>query len=501
MQRGLIEVTEDLDASRESGIEVGPKVASRVRLVFALVISAVFLDVIDFSIVQVALPSIRTEFLVSLAESQWIVGVYGITMAGFLMLSGRAGDVYGQKKLFVFGVVLFTVASLVGGLAPSLLALVISRAVQGIGAAISSVTALSIFVALFPEGKERNRALGVFVAVLSAGFAAGSISGGVLTMGLGWRSVMFVNVPIGTVVAILSRRFLPEASGRAAIRHLDLAGALTVTSGLMLLVYALTNAASDGFLSIPTLVPLVVAFVVLSAFLVIESRSKAPLLPLGFLRRGSVLNANVLALLLTTSMVGPGFILTIYMQQILGYSPLYAGLAFLPPALIFFFAGGWGSSRIVNRFGVRRVLIGSTALVAVGLALLTGISVGGSYLGMLPGILVWSLGASIGLPALSIAALAGTQPGEEGLASGLISTSQRVGFPLGLAVLLTVVAAADPAPIGADLSASAAAVVMGFRFAFLAAAVLAVVAVALAFRIKEMRGPTEGAAVGDFTPQ
>ena len=357
-------MTKDLDASRESGIEVGPKVASRVRLVFALVISAVFLDVIDFSIVQVALPSIRTEFLVSLAESQWIVGVYGITMAGFLMLSGRAGDVYGQKKLFVFGVVLFTVASLVGGLAPSLLALVISRAVQGIGAAISSVTALSIFVALFPEGKERNRALGVFVAVLSAGFAAGSISGGVLTMGLGWRSVMFVNVPIGTVVAILSRRFLPEASGRAAIRHLDLAGALTVTSGLMLLVYALTNAASDGFLSIPTLVPLVVALVVLSAFLVIESRSKAPLLPLGFLRRGSVLNANVLALLLTTSMVGPGFILTIYMQQILGYSPLYAGLAFLPPALIFFFAGGWGSSRIVNRFGVRRVLIGSTAAAA-----------------------------------------------------------------------------------------------------------------------------------------
>ena len=494
-------MTKDLDASRESGIEVGPKVASRVRLVFALVISAVFLDVIDFSIVQVALPSIRTEFLVSLAESQWIVGVYGITMAGFLMLSGRAGDVYGQKKLFVFGVVLFTVASLVGGLAPSLLALVISRAVQGIGAAISSVTALSIFVALFPEGKERNRALGVFVAVLSAGFAAGSISGGVLTMGLGWRSVMFVNVPIGTVVAILSRRFLPEASGRAAIRHLDLAGALTVTSGLMLLVYALTNAASDGFLSIPTLVPLVVALVVLSAFLVIESRSKAPLLPLGFLRRGSVLNANVLALLLTTSMVGPGFLLTIYMQQILGYSPLYAGLAFLPPALIFFFAGGWGSSRIVNRFGVRRVLIGSTALVAVGLALLTGISVGGSYLGMLPGILVWSLGASIGLPALSIAALAGTQPGEEGLASGLISTSQRVGFPLGLAVLLTVVGAVDPAPIGADLSASAAAVVMGFRFAFLAAAVLAVVAVALAFRIKEMRGPTEGAAAGDFTPQ
>src|SRR5438034_1587581 len=207
----------------------------RTRLILALIITAGFLDVIDFSIVQVALPTIQTELVISLAESQWIIGAYGLTLAGFLLLSGRAGDIYGQKKLFVFGIVLFTVASLTGGLAPSLLALVISRAVQGIGAAISSVTALSIFVALFPEGKARNRALGVFIAVLSAGFAAGSISGGVLTMGLGWRSVMFVNVPIGTGVAVLSRRFLPEASGRAAIRHLALAGALTVTSGLLLL--------------------------------------------------------------------------------------------------------------------------------------------------------------------------------------------------------------------------------------------------------------------------
>src|SRR5205823_11008809 len=193
------------------------KPTAHARLIFALIIAAVFLDVIDFSIVQIALPSIRTQFLVSLADSQWIVGAYGITMAGFLMLSGRLGDVYGQKRLFIIGVILFSLASLTGGLAPSLLSLVVSRAVQGVGAAISSVTALSIFVMLFPEGRERNRALGIFVAVLSAGFAAGSISGGVLTMGLGWRSVMFVNVPIGTVVAILSRRFLPEASGRAAI--------------------------------------------------------------------------------------------------------------------------------------------------------------------------------------------------------------------------------------------------------------------------------------------
>src|SRR5438128_7350294 len=189
------------------------------------------------------------------------------------------------------------------------------------------------------------------------------------------------------------------------------------------------------------------------------------------------------------------------MQQILGYSALQAGLGFLPPAIIFFVVGGWGSSWFVDRLGIRRVLVAATSFITAGFALLTQISAQGDYLGIAPGMSLWSLGASIGLPALSIAALAGTQPGEEGLASGLISTSQRVGFPLGLAVLLTVVAAADPAPIGADLSASAAAVVMGFRFAFLAAALLAVVAVALAFRIKEMRLPTEGAAAGDFTPQ
>src|SRR5213595_1524068 len=285
----MIEVTEDLDASRESGIEAGPKVASRVRLVFALVIAAVFLDVIDFSIVQVALPSIRTQFLVSLAESQWIVGAYGITMAGFLLLSGRAGDIYGQKKLFISGIVLFTIASMIGGFAPSLLSLVISRAIQGIGAAISSVTAFAIFIELFPEGKTRNKALGIFIAVLSAGFAAGSVAGGFLTVAFGWRSVMFINVPIGIVAAIMSQKFLPNAAGRLVNGHLDLPGALTVTGGLLLLVYALTVAATDGISSLSTMLPLALSVLVLGAFVVIESRSKAPLMPLGFLRRGTVL--------------------------------------------------------------------------------------------------------------------------------------------------------------------------------------------------------------------
>jgi len=464
---------------------------AHVRLLFALVIAAVFLDVIDFSIVQVALPSIRTQFLVSLVDSQWIIGAYGITMAGFLMLSGRAGDVYGQKRLFVFGVILFSIASLTGGLAPSLLSLVISRAVQGVGAAISSVTALSIFVVLFPEGRERNRALGVFVAVLSAGFAAGSITGGILTAIFGWRSVMFVNVPIGAIAAVLSQKFLPDAGGRMVNGRLDLPGAFSVTSGLILLVYALTNAATDGFSSLQAILPLGLSVLALLGFIVIESRSKAPLMPLGFLRRGTVLTANVLALIFTSASGGLGFIITIYMQQILGYSALDAGLGFLPPAIIFFLVGGWGSAWLVNRLGIKRVLVASTAFVTTGFALLTQISATGDYLGIVPGMVLWSLGASIGFPALSIAALAGTRPGEEGLAAGLISTSQRVGFPLGLAVLLSVATALDPEPIGAvGPSASAAAVVVGFRYAFLAATILGLLGLVIALRIKQGKAPT-----------
>jgi len=448
------------------------------RLVFALIIAAVFLDVVDFSIIQVALPSIRTQFLVSLADSQWIVGAYGITMAGFLLLSGRAGDIYGQKKLFISGIVLFTIASAVGGFAPSLLSLVISRAIQGIGAAISSVTAFAIFIELFPEGKERNRALGIFIAVLSAGFAAGSVAGGFLTVAFGWRSVMFINVPIGIVAAIMSQKFLPHAAGRLVNGHLDLPGALTVTGGLLLLVYALTVAATDGISSLSTMLPLALSVLVLGAFVVIESRSKAPLMPLGYLRRGTVLTANVLSLILGATVAGLSFILTIYLQQILGYSASEAGAGFLPGAIIFFVVGGWGASRLVNRYGIRRVLVASAALIATGSAMLIGISPQGDYLGILPGMILWALGASIGFPAINVAAIAGTKHGEEGLASGLITTSTRLGFPLGLAVLLTIAAATDPAP-------DAAGVVTGFRYAIAAAALLGVLGVLVALRIKE----------------
>jgi len=458
------------------------RIITHARLTFTLIIAAVLLDVVDFSIIQVALPSIRTQFIVSLADSQWIVGAYGITMAGFLLLSGRAGDIYGQKKLFISGIVLFTVASMTGGFAPSLLFLVVSRAIQGIGAAISTVTAFAIFIGLFPEGNERNRALGIFVAVLSAGFAAGSVAGGILTVTFGWRSVMFINVPIGIVAAVLSQRYLPNAAAKLLNGHLDLPGALTVTGGLLLLVYGLTNAA-NSFTSLETIIPLALSIVALAAFVAIESASKAPLMPLSFPRRGTILTANLLSLILGATVAGLSFILTIYLQQVLGYSAELAGAGFLPGAVIFFIVGGWGASRLVNRFGIRRVVVASAALIAAGSALLVGLSPNGDYFGILPGMILWSLGASIGFPAINVAAIAGTKPGEEGLASGLISTSTRLGFPLGLAVLLTVAGATDPQPV-ADV-VSTAGLVRGFQFAIATAALLGVLGVLIALRIKE----------------
>lgn len=477
-----------LPKSKDANASTLVPATSHHRLILGLIIAAAFLDVIDFSIVQVALPTIQKELAISLTASQWIIGAYGLTLAGFLLLSGRAGDIYGQKKLFVSGVALFTVASFTGGLAPSLLSLVVSRAIQGIGAAISTVTAFAILIATFPEGRERNRALGILVSVLSAGFAAGSVAGGILTATLGWRSVLFVNVPIGTATVILSRKFLVNSPGRAREKQLDLPGALSATSGLILLVYSLTNAATDGFLSLSTLLPLSISALVLAGFLSIEYRSKSPLMPLGFLRQGTVLVANILALILTASAGGVIFLLTIYLQRVSGYSQLVAGLEFVPPALIFFFVGGWGSSWLVNRIGLKRVLISAMGLVTLGAALLIPITVTSGYLGILPGMLVWSLGASIGFPAMNIAAVAGTKPGEEGLASGIIGTSQRVGFPVGLAILLTIATITDPPSSGTGSQlGSLSGVVAGFQYAFLASTIISGIGLLIALRLKNLR--------------
>ena len=461
-----------------------------VRLIFFLVIIAYFMDIIDASIVTVALPSIRVEFAASIADSQWIYGAYAITLAGVLLLMGRVGDIYGQKKVFVSGLIIFTIASFTGGIAPSLLSLIISRSIQGVGAAMTTVTAFAIFIRIFPEGPERNKALGYIVAVLAGGFAAGAVVGGALTTFLGWRWVMFINVPIGIVAAVLCQRTFPTGGGWVQNRHLDVPGTLTVTSGIVLLIYGLTNAAGIGFADVPTLVPLIASALVLGLFLLIESRSKNPLMPLSFIRRGSVLTANILALVLTSVVGGVGFIIPVYFQNILHYSALDSGLLTLPPALIFLIVGGFVASRLVNKYGAKKILLLSSGLVAIGTLFLTPMSPNGNPFILMPGFLIWALGASIGFPAINIAAVAGTKPGEEGLASGIVNTSSRIGFPVGLAVLLTIAGAFDP-------PSSPAGIVAGFQVAVVAASLISVLGFLIATRLKDVKPSW---ASGDWKP-
>jgi EmrB/QacA subfamily drug resistance transporter len=463
-----------------------PAAPPRLSLILALLVLAQFVIVLDFSIVQIALPTMRTELGISLADSQWIVSAYGLTFAGLLLLSGRASDLYGRRKLFSIGLVIFALSSLAGGLAPSEAILIGARAVQGVGAAIASATGLSLLVVSFPEGRERNRALSVFAAVSSAGFAAGVILGGTLTATLGWRSIFFVNVPIGIAAAILALRLLVESRGQFSERRLDLPGALSVTAGPSLLVYALTNAANQGLLSPQTLASLALSAVVLASFLVIEHRSKAPLMPLAFLRRGAVFSANALAILTISAVGAMIFLLTIYLQQIQGYSALSAGLAFLPTALVFLTVGGYLSAKLVTRFGAKPVLIIGMTIQAAGFLLLYRLSVGTPYLtGLLPDMLVVSLGAAMSFTAFNIAALSGARKGEEGLASGLINTSTQVGGPIGLAIAVTIVGVVT-ASLGTSVT-PASATVEGFRYAFLGAAVLSGIGIVVASLIKSPR--------------
>lgn len=445
--------------------------------------------VIDFTIVQVALPSIGRELGVSINGLQWIFTAYSLTLAGFQMLSGRMGDIYGHKTLFIIGVLLFSLASLTGGLAPSEIVLIVARVLQGLGAAMASSTGLSILVAAFSEGKERNRVLGVIAAASGSGFAAGMILGGVITITFGWRWLFEINVPIGLVVSLLSIKYISSTTHRRTCehKHFDIFGAVSVTAGLMLLVYSLNVAQNIGIGSLLTLELLLSSSVVLAAFLLIEYHSKAPLMPLGFLR-GSIFEANAVGLLQVAASVGMIFILTNYLQQMLGYSALFAGLAFVPIGVVFP-VSGFLSTRLVNRFGVKPTLISGMTLQTIGYLLLSQISLTENYLGLLGPILLNGVGTGLSFTAINIAALTGTRTGEEGLASGLINTSRQIGGPIGLAILLTVANFETPGQTGQLVvqSATAAAIVTGFDYAFLAAALLTGIGIIFAALLKQQQ--------------
>jgi len=383
--------------------------ASQLSVLLVLITLAQFIIAANSTIVQVALPSIGREFGVSVNGLQWIITAYGLTSAGFLMLSGRVGDIYGRKKLFIIGVLLFSLASLAGGLAPSEIVLILARVVQGLGPAMASATGLSILVAAFPEGMARNRALSVFAAASGSGFAVAMILGGVITTTLEWRWVFDINVPIGVAVSLLSIKYISRSTTRRTGSHesLDILGGVSITAGLMLLVYSLSSAQDIGIGSPQTLELLLLSGIVLAAFLLIEYGSKGPLMPLGFLR-SSIFGANAVGLIQIAAFVAMIFILTNYFQQVLGYSALSAGIAFAPMGVVFLVVSGFLSARFVNRFGLKPIIISGMVLQTIAYLLLSPISLTDSYFGGLLGpMLLIGVGFGLGYTAINIAALTG----------------------------------------------------------------------------------------------
>ena len=407
-------------------------------LALALLALAQFVVVLDASIVNVALPSIGRALDFSQENLSWVVNAYTLTFGGFLLLGGRLADLLGRRRLFVLGLILFAGASLAGGLAQSDVWLIAARAVQGLGAALLSPAALSLITVIFEEGAERNKALGVWGAVAGSGGAAGVLLGGMLTEWAGWEWVLFVNVPVGLAAAFFANRLLPESRTDGA-RHFDVAGAVTVTAGLSLLVYALVDANSAGWGSTQTIVLLAVAVALIGSFVLIELRSKAPLVPFpGIFRLRSISGINVTALLIAMALFSMFFFISLYMQQVLGYDALEAGLAYLPLAVGIIVSAGLASN-FVTRFGVKPVLVAGLLLTAIGLFWFAQISPNGSYLGdILFPALVFALGLGFAFVPMTIAAVAGVEPHEAGLASGMINTSQQIGGALGLAVLAAI---------------------------------------------------------------
>jgi EmrB/QacA subfamily drug resistance transporter len=403
----------------------------------ALVCVAFFMTVLDVSIVNVALPSIKNSLHVSESSLQWVLIAYTITFGGLLLLGGRAADLLGRRRMFMIGLVLFSAASLACGLAGSIGVLIAARAVQGIGAAIISPATLSIIMTTFEEGSERNKALGIWGAMGGSGAAAGVLFGGILTKYAGWEWVFFVNVPVGVLVLALTRAVVRE-SRVTGVRGFDAGGAVTITSSLALLVYAISKAPDDGWGSGTTIGFLVGAAVLFVAFLVIERRHPAPMVPFQIFRTKTVTGANVAGFLLGAVVFSNFFLLTLYVQQVLHYSALKTGLTFLATAGTVIPVAGI-SQALVTKFGPRPVLAIGLLLITGGMVWYSQISVHASFASdLLPGYLLVGVGMAFSFIPMSIAALAGVAPHEAGLASGLINTSQQVGGALGVAIASTV---------------------------------------------------------------
>jgi EmrB/QacA subfamily drug resistance transporter len=404
----------------------------------ALVVTAQFMVVLDVAIVNVALPSIKTDLNFSQENLQWVITAYSILFGGVLLLGGRLADLLGRRRLFIAGILLFTVSSLLDGFAWSEGSLIAFRSLQGLGAALVSPAALSMLTTLFREGRERNVALGIWGAVSGSGGAAGVLLGGALTSAFNWSWIFFINVPVGLLVLALSPVLLRESRAELDHRHFDSAGAASITGGLMVLVYAMTRATQHGWATAETIGLLVAAAVLIVGFVVIELRSKAPLLPMRIFRLRSLTASNVSGLLLGGAIFAQFFLLTLYMQQVLHYSALKTGVAYIALTLTIIAFSGVAQA-LVTRLGVRRVLTTGMVVSAAGLVLYAQLPVDGHYFwNLFPAFLLSGVGLALAFVPMSIGALTGVTEADAGIASGLINTSQQIGGAIGVAVATTI---------------------------------------------------------------
>jgi EmrB/QacA subfamily drug resistance transporter len=437
---------------------------------------AQFMVILDVSVVNVALPAIRHGLGFTEADLQWVVNAYTVTFAGFLLLGGRAADLLGRRRVFVAGLVMFALASLAGGFATSQGLLIAARAVQGIGGAVIAPASLSILTTTFTEGAARNRAVGIWGAMGGAGGAAGVLLGGVLTDLLSWRWILFINVPIGLIAAFAAQRLLQESRNPGRANEFDLRGALAATVGLSLVVLGIVRTDQTGWGDSATLLLIAAGLALLGLFLLIEGRlARSPLMPLRIYRSRTLSAANVVVLLVGGASFAMWFFMSLYLQQVHDYSPIRAGLAFLPMTLCIV-AGSTAASKLVGRLGAKPILIAGMTSLTVGLFWLSDISVTGTYVGsMLFPSLLTALGIGLAFVPATISAVAGVAPQEAGLASGLVNTARLFGGALGLAILAAIATSRTNADLRHAGTTAHAALVSGFQLAFVVSAAFALV--------------------------
>ena len=464
-------------------------------LAFMVLCLGSFMIVLDTTIVNVALPSIREDLGFSEASLAWVVNAYMLFFGGFLLLGGRLGDLYGHRRLFAIGIAVFTAASLAAGISSSQAILIVARAAQGLGGAIVSAAGLSLMMSLFIEPAERAKAMGIVGFISAGGGSVGVLLGGILTSFFGWHAVFMVNIPVGVLVYALAFRYVPASRPAALGTRLDIAGAITVTASLMLAVYAIVNGNEAGWTSTQTLGLLAAAVVLLGSFLAIESRVSDPLMPLGLFRRRNLATANVMGVLWAAAMFAWFFLSALYLQLVLHYEPLQVGLAFLPGNLVMAVFSVGISAKLVMRYGLRAPLATGLGLAGVGLLLLVRAPIDGSYfVDVFPSMVLLGVGAGIAFNPMIIVAMTDVEPERSGLASGLVNTSFMMGGALGLAVLASIAAARTGSALAAGVP-QIAALNDGYHAAFAIGAAFALGAALLGYKV--LRIPSATSEQGD----